>query len=46
MKIFVKLTIFLTNVSILRILCLIIEKASQKIYFLLLQLLLWLRYTD
>ena len=35
--------IFLTSVSILRILSLIIEKVSQKMYLLLLQLSLWLR---
>ena len=38
--------IFLTNVSILRILSLILEKVSQKMYLLLLQLSLWLRYIE
>ena len=36
--------IFLTNVSILRIRSLNLEKVSQMMYLLLLQLSLWLRY--
>ena len=38
--------IFLTKVSILRILSLILEKVSQEMYLLLLQLLPWLRYIE
>ena len=38
--------IFLTNVSILRILSLIPEQISQKMYLLLLQLSPWLRYIE
>ena len=38
--------IFLTNVSILRILSLILEKTSEKMYVLLLQLLPWPRYIE